>query len=195
MANGMETAVKGTDVLVIGGGIAGCAVAYFLGKFGIKVTLLERGEVAGEASGLNAGSIGALGWGNIPGLQEHLTMGSLEIFRQLELDMGYDIEFRQSGSMTAIHNGAQYEYALQRTASLRGKGFITELMTSREARTIEPELNPDLPGYLYSPLRGQADPIKATRALADAAVACGACLLYTSPSPRDLSTSRMPSSA
>ncbi len=177
MANGMETPFKGTDVLVIGGGIAGCSAAYFLGKFGIKVTLLERGEVAGEASGLNAGSIGALGWGNTPGLQEHLTMGSLEIFRQLELDMGYDVEFRQSGSMTAIHNDIQYEYALQRTASLRAGGFSTELMTSREARTIEPELNPDLPGYLYSPLRGQADPIKATRALADAAVACGAALI------------------
>ena len=177
MANGMESAVEGSEVLVVGGGIAGCSAAYFLAKFGIRVTLLERGEVAGEASGLNAGSMGGLGWGNTPGLQEHLTMGSLEIFRQLELDMGYDIEFRRSGSMTAIHNETQYKYASERLVALRSGGFSGELMTSREARSIEPGLNPDLPGYFYSPLRGQADPVKTTRALADAAVACGAVII------------------
>ena len=65
-----------TDVLIIGGGIAGASTAYHLAQHGHDVTLLERGEIASEASGVNAGSIGAIGWGNAPDLEAYLTMSS-----------------------------------------------------------------------------------------------------------------------
>ena len=58
-----------TDVLIIGGGIAGVSTAFYLAQHGQRVVLLERGEIASEASGVNAGAIGALGWGNLPDLQ------------------------------------------------------------------------------------------------------------------------------
>ena len=45
-----------TDVLVIGGGIAGCAVAHHLAAAGVEVVLLDRGALNREASGTNAGS-------------------------------------------------------------------------------------------------------------------------------------------
>ena len=69
------------EVLIIGGGIAGASTAYHLAQQGHSVTLLERGDVASEASGVNAGSIGALGWGALPDLQAYLTMGSLRFSR------------------------------------------------------------------------------------------------------------------
>ena len=50
-----------TEVLVIGGGIAGASAAFHLAEHGRNVTLLERGDIASEASGVNAGGIGALG--------------------------------------------------------------------------------------------------------------------------------------
>ncbi len=78
-----------TDILIIGGGIAGVSTAYHLSQYGRDVTLLERGEVACGASGLNAGNIGAIGWGNDPTLNSHLTMGSLEIFKRIQLDLGF----------------------------------------------------------------------------------------------------------
>jgi sarcosine oxidase, subunit beta len=91
------------EALIIGGGIAGVATAYHLARYGRQVTLLERGEIASGTSGVNAGHIGARGWGNRPNLNSYFTMGSLEIFKNLQLDLGYDIEFRQSGCLEAIH--------------------------------------------------------------------------------------------
>ena len=77
-----------SEVIVIGGGIAGATTAYFLARYGRRVILLERGEIASEASGVNAGGIGAYGWGHIPNLETHLTMGSLQIFRELQTGNG-----------------------------------------------------------------------------------------------------------
>ena len=163
-----------TDMLIIGGGIAGASTAYHLAQHDHDVTLLERGEIASEASGVNAGSIGAIGWGNAPDLEAYLTMGSLEIFQSLQLDLGYDIAFRQSGCLQAIHTEAQYTYTRDRVQHLRAHGHSVELLSSREARNIEPEFNPALLGCMYMPLRAQADPKQATRALAAAAARCGA---------------------
>ncbi len=89
--------------MIIGGGIAGVSTAYHLSQYGRDVTLLERGEIASEASGVNAGNIGAIGWGNLPTLNSHLTMGSLEIFKSIQLDLGYDIEYRQCGGLLRCH--------------------------------------------------------------------------------------------
>ena len=141
------------------------------------MTLLERGEIASEASGVNAGGIGALGWGNLPNLESYLTMGSLQIFKRLQLEQGYDIEFRASGALQAIQTAEQYQYTRDNILSLKARGYTAELLTAQEARAIEPELSPDLWGAMYMPLRAQADPVKTTRALAHAAAQRGAQVL------------------
>ncbi len=162
------------EILIVGGGIAGAATAYYLARHGRDVALVERGEIASEASGANAGQIGATGWGEMPDLGAYLTMGSLQLFKELQLDHGYDIEFRQSGSLSAIHTPDQYDYMRDRVLEMRSHGFEVELLTTREARAMEPEANPALLGFMYTPLRAQADPVRATRAFADAAVKSGA---------------------
>ena len=166
-----------SEVIVIGGGIAGTSAAYFLASYGRRVTLLERGEIASEASGVNAGGIGAYGWGHAPNLESHLTMGSLQIFRALQLDMGYDIEFRASGALQAIQTPVQYEHSRDNVQLLKSRGHTVDLLPTADARAIEPELNPELLGAVHFPLRAQADPVKATRAFADAARREGADVL------------------
>ena len=166
-----------TDILIIGGGIAGASTAYHLGELGHSVTLLERGEIASEASGVNAGSMGGTGWGNMPDLQTYLTTGSMEIFKTLQLDMGFDMEFRQCGSLQAIHTEAQYEFIRDRVLDQKSRGFGVELLTTREAQSIEPQVNPEMLGFMYVSTRGQADPIKSTRAFATAAEQSGARIL------------------
>jgi sarcosine oxidase subunit beta len=163
-----------TDILIIGGGIAGASTAFHLAQHKHDVTLLERGEIASEASGVNAGSIGLTGWGKLPNLEAYLTTGSLEIFKAMQLDLGYDIEFRASGTLQAIHTEAQYNFIRDHVLRQQSQGYDVELLTIREARSLEPEANPALLGFMYSPLRGQADPVKATRAFATAAERAGA---------------------
>jgi len=172
-----QNTVSEAEILIIGGGIAGASTAFHLAQHGRNVTLLERGEIASEASGQNMGGLGGPGWGNVPNLLSYLTMGSVEIFKQLQIDMGYDMEFRLSGGLTAIHTDEQYEFFQDRVQSLTSNGYDGELLTPREASAIEAEVNPKLLGYLYTPPgRGHADPVKSTRAFAHAAEAAGASI-------------------
>ncbi|HTO12834.1 MAG TPA: FAD-dependent oxidoreductase [Candidatus Binatia bacterium] len=166
-----------SDVLVVGGGIAGASAAYHLAALGRRVTLLERGEIASGASGVNAGQIDSVGWGDKPDLQAHLTAGSLDIFKIVQLDLGEDVEFRQSGALQAIHTEAQGEFERERVRALRERGHVVELLTTREARSLEPLWSPRLLGAMYSPLRSQADPRMATRAFATLAGWQGARVL------------------
>jgi sarcosine oxidase subunit beta len=154
------------DIVVVGGGIAGASASYHLALHGRRVTLLERGEIASSASGVNAGAIDSIGWGDEPDLQAHLTAGSQELFARVQLDLGEDIAFRQSGALQAIHTPAQHDFEHERARDLRAKGHRVELLTTREARSIEPGFAPSLLGAMYSPLRSQADPREATRAFA-----------------------------
>ena len=165
------------EIVIIGGGIAGTSTAYHLALDGHDVVLLERGKIASEASGVNAGNIGALGWGDVPNLQSHLTMGSLEMFKSLQLDRGFDIEFRNSACIQTIHTEQQYDFIRDRVLTLRSRGYSVELLTNRETRSIEPEVSPQLFGCMYTPSRAQADPRKATMAFATAAAQQGARIL------------------
>lgn len=169
--------MKDTEIVVIGGGIAGASATYHLAAHGRRVTLLERGEIASGASGVNAGAIDSIGWGDRPDLQAHLTAGSLEIFKRVQLDLGEDIELRQSGALQAIHTPEQHAFTRERVQALRAGGHRVELLTTREAQSLEPGFAPSLLGAMYSPLRSQADPRKATRAFAALAARAGATVL------------------
>ena len=163
-----------SDVLIIGGGICGVATAFHLSQLGQRVTLLERGEIAGEASGVNAGGLGGLGWGSNPDLQAYLTAGSFEIFKTLQLDMGYDIEFHAQGGLQAVHTPEQADFTRDRVLRLKTEGYHAEFLTAREARAIEPEASETLAGFMFLPKRGRAAPTKATVAFGKASAALGA---------------------
>ena len=166
-----------SEIVIIGGGIAGASAAFHLASHGRQVALLERGDIASGASGVNAGAIDSVGWGNAPDLQAHLTHGSLEIFEAVQLDHGEDIEFRRSGALQAIHTLEQHAYERDRVAALQASGHRVELLSIREAREVEPEMSPKLLGAMYSPLRSQADPVKTTKAFAALAARLGATIL------------------
>lgn len=171
-----QKTVHEAEILIIGGGMAGATTAFNLANLGRDVTLVERGEIASEASGQNMGGLGGEGWGNMPNLQSYLTMGSLEIFKQMQIEQGYDMEFHLSGALSGIHTEEQYNYLEDRLRSRRARGYDGEILSPKEASAMEPEVNLELAGYTYAPGRGQADPVKSTRAFADAARKAGASI-------------------
>lgn len=169
--------LRETEIIIIGGGIAGVATAYYLARAGHEVVLIERQEIASEASGLNAGTTWANGWGNTPDLETTLGMGSLEIMQMLQLDLGFPVEFRQSGSLKLIQTEAEYTYCQQKARELSQAGYQIELLDARAVRSLEPELAPGVLGALHSPSGSNANPVLTTRALAKLARQYGAQLL------------------
>ncbi len=165
------------EILIIGGGITGTSTAYYLAQSGHEVILLERNEIASEASGLNAGTLWQTGWGTFPDLSSTLSMGSLEILKTLQFDHGYDIEFRQSGALKAIQTEEQLDFLQKEVKDLNSRGYTFTIITTQDARSIEPELGSELLGCLYYPLGGQANPVKTTHAFASEAQQNGARIL------------------
>src|SRR6185312_12365620 len=169
--------MREVEILIIGGGIAGVATAYYLAQAGHEVVLIERQEIASEASGLNAGTIWTNGWGKTPDLETTLGMGTLEIVQSLQLDLGLPVEFRQCGSLKLIQTEAEHIYAQQKVHELSAAGYQVELLDARMVRSLEPDLAPSVLGALYSPFGSTADPVLTTRALAELARRHGAELL------------------
>lgn len=169
-----------SDVVVIGAGIAGSSAAMFLAESGVSVTVVERGRVAGEASGLNAGMLDCPGWGSVPDLETTLKMGSLEIFRSMQVDRDIDIGFRQCGQLVLLRGEAEWDWAVASVMAARRAGLAAELVDQRTLRSLEPAVDPRLAGAIHTPGVGQAEPVAATTAFADAAVSAGARLLVDS---------------
>jgi sarcosine oxidase subunit beta len=161
------------EIAIIGGGIAGVSAAYHLSKLGQRVVLLERDTIAVHASGRNSGLISATPHRGVSDLETQFTVGSLEIYRSLQLDQKADIEFRQSGALRAIRTEAEAEL-VGKVVDAAADDAAIRLLSIGEARSIEPELSPNLLGALLLTRNAQANPVKATRALAQAAERQGA---------------------
>ncbi|TMD57401.1 MAG: FAD-dependent oxidoreductase [Chloroflexi bacterium] len=72
-----------TDIVIIGGGVIGCAIAYHLRKAGVDVTVVDQGEIGGEASSAAAGLLAPLGSLSGPGPLADLMLASFALFPTL----------------------------------------------------------------------------------------------------------------
>ncbi|MGB5759117.1 MAG: FAD-binding oxidoreductase [Acidimicrobiales bacterium] len=160
-------------VLVIGAGIVGVSAALTLAERGVEVVVLERGTVAGEASGLNAGVISGGGWGDRPDIDVALKMGSRDRFIELSHARGHDIGLDLTGTLTLIRTEQEWEWAMTAVAVDRQAGRQLELLTSQELVGLEPAADPELLGAILDPLGARAEPVAATEAFAAEAVSAG----------------------
>jgi sarcosine oxidase subunit beta len=163
------------DVLIVGGGVIGCAVAYELAKEGLRVTLLERAGLCAGASGAN----GALIWPQAMhrGVALDLTLACARLFPTLGEELGADIEYRQTGGMVAIETDAQWAQMTEYVAGQPAVGLHAELLDGAEARRREPLLAPDLRGAVFAEHGGTINPFRLTLGYAHAARVRGATLV------------------
>jgi len=152
-------------VVIIGGGIVGCSVAYHLAKRGCTdVLLLERRQLTCGTTWHAAGLVGQLrATHNLTRLAQYTT----QLYEGLERETGQATGFRQVGSIAVAASKARFE-ELRRGASMaRCFGLEVQLLSPGEARERWPLLSiEDVVGAVYLPKDGRTNPVDTTQALA-----------------------------
>jgi 4-methylaminobutanoate oxidase (formaldehyde-forming) len=152
-------------VVVIGGGVVGCSVAYHLAKRGWKdVLLLERKELTCGTTWHAAGLIGQL---RATQNLTRLAVYTAELYRGLEKETGQATGMKQNGSLSIACDRERFE-ELKRGASMAGNcGLEVHVLTPEQAKEKNPLLNiAGVVGAVWLPKDGQINPIDVTRALA-----------------------------
>jgi glycine oxidase len=169
---------RSPDVIVVGGGVIGCAIAYYLACEGVRVDVLERGEIGGEASGAAAGMLAPLAEVEDAGAFQALCIESLRMFPALAATLreetGIDIEYLTSGILRVALDDDEE----RRLRELAGRPGCLPLhsLQAEELRVFEPALSPEIRGGLYSPEEHQVNADRLVQAFARAAEAKGVAL-------------------
>ena len=168
----------GADVVVIGGGVMGCAIGLELARRHIEVVVLERSVPGAEASSAAAGMLGAQIEAHGPGPFLDLSIASRSRFEELSERLrdrtGIDVEYRRCGILSAALSEAHRASLEELVAWQRAAGLRATLLDAREAREAEAELGPGLVGAALFEDDGRVDPPKYLRALRIAAERLGA---------------------
>lgn len=165
-----------SDVLIIGGGMQGCAIALYLARAGVAVTVIDRGVAGRQASGVNAGGLRLL----LRDLREYpLSQRAMEIWADLPALVGpaaAACEVRLgTGQVAVAMDAAEWHWAQARADQMRRLGHATEtLLDAAAVRKLLPGLSDRARGGLLSAGDGHANPAATARAFRAAAAAAGA---------------------
>ncbi len=166
------------DVIVVGGGVIGCAIGYYLACEGVAVAVVERGEIGCEASSAAAGMLAPLAEVEEAGPFQQLAIAGLRLFpalaETLRAESGVDIEYQASGILRVALSEA--EERRLRALTKQSMGLPVHWLSPQEARSLEPALSPEVRGALYSSEEHQVSADRLVRAFARSAAAQGAKL-------------------
>jgi sarcosine oxidase subunit beta len=154
--------VSSPDVVVIGGGLHGCATALHCARAGLRVEVLEREAVGRHASGVNAGGVRQLGrhFSEVP-----LSVLAMQMWRSIGNYVDDDCGFQQSGQIKVAQTEEHMAENRDRVAKLRAMGFDhEEVIGPQELRELLPAAAEGLPGALVSHGDGYANPYRTTTA-------------------------------
>ena len=163
-------------VVIIGGGIAGCSLAYHLTKLGWQdVVLLERKQLTSGTTWHAAGLIAQL---RATKNMTRLAKYSQELYGKLEEETEIATGFRRCGSMTVALTPERLEEIRRQASMARAFGVEVEDISPKEVKERYVHLNcQDVLGGVYLPLDGQGDPANIALALAKGARQGGALVL------------------
>ncbi|MGG1940576.1 FAD-dependent oxidoreductase [Paenibacillus polymyxa] len=167
------------DLVIVGGGIIGTAIAYYAAKSGMKVVLAERGEIAGGTSSRCDGNILAID--KEPGFDSRMSLLSQKLVAELAKELEDEFEYRAPGSILVCENDQEMQAAAQWVTRQQQEGLPFRMLDQQDLQEEWPYLAKDLPGGLECATDSTVNPVQMTYALAKAARRMGARLLPRMP--------------
>lgn len=166
------------DIVIIGGGISGCSIAYNLAKRKAgKITLVERDYIGSGSTG-RCGAGVRMQWGTE--MNCLLAKYSIEFFERAKEELGYsrDLEFKQKGYLL-IAATPKEELQFRKNIKLQNRlGIPSRSLTPSEAKYLVPLLNEEkITLAAYCEKDGHLNPFHATQAFAEAAKRLGVEIL------------------
>jgi len=164
---------KTADIVIIGGGIIGVSIAYYLGKMGARdVVVFEKDLIGAGSTGLCAGGIRRQ-WSTEVNM--HFAMKSFEVFQNFEEEFGVSSEFHQIGYLFLARDEEELE-SFKKNIELQNRfGVPSQLLTREEVKKEWPFLNlEDVFGGAFCDTDGYAGPNEVTHAIAKGARRHGA---------------------
>ena len=162
-----------TDILIIGAGVVGCALARVLSRYDADITVLDRGaDVAEGASKANSGIVHA-GFDAHPGtLKAKLNVEGAAMYPALCQELG--VPYSQPGALVIGFDGEDRKTLENLVEQGRQNGVPgVKLIEREEVLALEPNTNPEVLCALYAPTSGLTSPYEMTFALADHAAVNG----------------------
>ena len=168
------------DVIVIGAGVVGCSVAYYLAREGVGVTLMEREAIGSGASAHATGSLSLLGAEFSPGASFELARASYAEFPQivpeLESATGMDLLYQRRPSLRLALDDEEADL-IKSLMAWQQPHVSMRWIEAREIHAIEPRLSPSIIGGVYEDESAQLDSYRFNLALARGAELSGATIL------------------
>jgi sarcosine oxidase subunit beta len=149
------------DLVIIGGGVMGCAIAYNLARAGLKPVVIERSDIGGEASGSNGGGVrqSARNLKEMP-----LAMESIQIYGQLHEELGMDVEYVREGNLRLCTSDEEMETMRKAVENQKTMGLQLEMIDRKQVLEINPHVGPKVIGASFCPTDGHANPFLVTYA-------------------------------
>jgi glycine cleavage system T protein len=159
--------------VVIGGGVGGCAILYWLARLGWDdVVLVERADLTSGSTFHSAGLVGQLR-GSLS--LTKMMMGSVELYRSLEEEVGLETGWHEVGSLRLASSPERMEEIARQAGWAQTFDLTLELVSAAEAQSLFPPLSKNgVLGAAFIPTDGYVDPSQLTLALAEGARRRGA---------------------
>jgi glycine oxidase len=174
-----------SGVVIVGGGIVGCACAYELAKAGASVTLLEYGKMGMQATNAAAGMLAPMIEAESPGPMMRAGMRALRAYpnavSEVEAACGFDVELRLGGILKVAFTPRQADDLRRRYAWQRELGLPVEWLDAAACRELEPRISARVTGGLFSAGEGGVSNQLLTLGLERAAMTRGADIRQGTP--------------
>src|SRR5947208_7338674 len=159
--------------VVVGGGVGGCAILYWLARLGWSdVVLVEGADLTSGSTFHSAGLVGQLR-GSLS--LTRMMMNSVELYRELGEEVGLETGWREVGSLRLASSQERMEELARQAGWAKTFGLALELVSAEEAQRLFPPVSTDgVLGAAYLPTDGYVDPSQLTFAFAEGARRRGA---------------------